>query len=427
MKQYILNFTLLLLTLNLFPQAFINGSFEINDANNTDQINLSNSALNAMLKGVTAFGSYGDVDIINSNLYGGSGAKHKSWYIALTGGKTDIVALKLVEPLKQGKKYSISFYDRKDTRYLANYIQIGLSTSNDSIGTKIYTTPTLPTDNIWTQRTFTFVAPNNGQYITVLMPIGDIGNWINIDDFTFTNVKCDNELKITTSENTVIKGNPVTFTVTGGGNYNWSDNQIITTTNENIFSVNPTKNTIYTVTSNITGCPILTSTIAIKVFEPKRDSIITPAKKIIDTIIKEPRFVKFNKRKLNGRKYKVQEKIEVTAPTIKINIYDKNRVDGDIVSVYLNGQLIEENLLVTKTKKEITINLNNGSNILVLYTINVGRIPPNTAALEFNSLSKRKITTLISDFKNSGAIEIIYNAENLTINKTPITNYNFQH
>ena len=36
-------------------------------------------------------------------------------------------------------------------------------------------------------------------------------------------------------------------------------------------------------------------------------------------------------------------------------VWDKNRMDGDIISIYVNGQLIEEHLMLSKTKKEIII------------------------------------------------------------------------
>jgi hypothetical protein len=335
-------------------QCFVNGDFENHKASR-DEINLSNTAFNGMMPGVTSFGSYGDVDIIRSSDYGGSGAQSKNWYIALTGGGTDIVAIELSQPLTQGKKYTISFYDRAASGYKANPIEIGLSTSNSTLGTVVHTFKESAIHNVWTRRECSFIAPISGKYLTVQMPQGDIQTWVNIDNFKFGNSVCD------------------------------------TTSREDIVIVN----------------------------EVKKDSIIKKdIVEVADTsseIIVEKKFVKFNKRKCNGRKYKVQQTVNVESNIVKVQVYDKNRVDGDIISIYLNGEVLIENLEVTKEKKEIILNLNIGSNTLVMYALNAGRIPPNTAAIAVNNKGKYKISTLVSDFNTSGALELVYDPDGVAM------------
>lgn len=404
------------LSVNVFAQKFINGDFE-NTTANTDQINLSNDALNNMLPGVTAFGSYGDVDIISSATYGGSGAKSNKWYIALTGGKTDIVALELNSNLIKGKTYSISFYDRKTMNYEATSIQIGLSEINNDFGTVVYTCNKNPELNVWNKRVFSFVAPHNGKYITVQMPDGTISNWVNIDGFNFENTIdiqptiCDTVLRIMASATKIIKGSSVVLTVSGGCQYSWLSKEGLIKDTGHEITVTPQSSTSYTVISKRAGCPDIKATIFVEVVIPDKPKELEP-----DTILKEEKFVKFTKHHLNGRRYKVQQTLSSENKIVKISIYDKNRVDGDIVSIYLNGKLIVENIQVTHQKKEISLQLQNGSNVLVMYAINLGRIPPNTAALEINNGSKRnRVTTLVSDFKNSGALELIYNDDVLSM------------
>lgn len=359
--RYITTLVSVFLIQQMFSQTFINGDFENNSANNTDQINLSNVSLNAMLPGVTAFGSYGDVDIITSSTYGGTGAQHQSWYVAITGGGTDIIALSLSKSLVAGKTYSISFYDRKTNGYAANPIQIGLSTTNTDFGSVIYTSPDAPTDNVWTQRTFTFTAQQHGQYITVQMPGGGISTWAQVDNFVFNNTTV------------------------------------------------PLKT-------------IISPTVSIVVNDVKKDTVLvnikhkdsTIVKTIDTTFIKKP-FLKFNRRKLNGRKLLIQETVSASKSTIKLLVWDKNRMDGDIVSIYVNGQLIEENLMVSKTKKEIIIQLQPGSNFIVMEAINLGRVPPNTAAISINDGTKHKITTLVSDLKKSGTLEVLFNPDAVAV------------
>ena len=61
-------------------------------------------------------------------------------------------------------------------------------------------------------------------------------------------------------------------------------------------------------------------------------------------------------------------------------------------------------------KKEIEIQLKAGSNIIVMHAINLGKIPPNTAAMSINDgTTKKRVTTLVSDLSESAALELIYN------------------
>lgn len=390
-----------------FSQKFINGDFEIHNAI-IDQINLSNDDLNKTLSGVTAFGSYGDVDIIKSSNYGGSGAQQGTWYIALTGGKTDIIAIEITQNLIKGKKYSVSFYDRKTPGYQATSLQIGLSEQNQSFGDIVYTSSEAPLLNTWTKREFTFIAPNNGKFLTVQMPEGGISDWVNIDNFNFENTKqnhiCDSIISITASQTIIQKGEYIILSAQGGENHKWVNNVNSEVLKGSEIKVSPNENITYTVISNQQNCPNLKSSISIQVLnKTSTDTLI----QIPDTI-NIPKKVKFTKSRLNGRKYKIQEHLAVDNREIKIQVYDKNRVDGDIVAIYLNGELISENLQVSNNKKEITLTLNPGKNILVMYALNLGKIPPNTAALAIYDGKKRaRITSLVSDFKKSGAIEII--------------------
>lgn len=400
-------------------QTFVNGNFEDNSAGNSDQINLSNADCNAKLPGVTSFGSYGDVDIIKSSAYGGSGAQNGTWYIALTGGGTDIVALELTSSLVQGKSYSISYYDRGASGYPVSPIQIGLSNSNSGLGTNIHTSSELAVNNTWTQRTFTFIAPNNGKYITVQMASGGIDVWVNIDNFVFNNNKCTSSLKILASTNSVELGSSATFTVQGASNYTWSSATTLSSATASVVVATPSVNTVYTVTSHQKGCDPVTATVSINVILPekeepkdsivsvKKDSIIIE-KKHIDTVITKTHKKIVHKRKLNGRKIVIQETHTVANSSVKLLVWDKNRADGDQISIYLNGELIVENFTVTKTKKEIFLNLEPGKNVIVMHALNLGLVPPNTAAISINDGVKNKLTTVISDLKKSGALELIY-------------------
>ncbi len=407
MMRLLLLQTVLFISISSYSQKFLNGDFE-NTTATTDLINLSNNDVEKHLPHVTSFGSYGDVDIISSASYAGSGAQSKQWYIALTGGSTDVIALELSAELIEGKQYSISFYDRKQNSYSASAFQVGLSATNKSFGTVIYTSPNGPVSDVWTNRVFTFTAPKNGKYITVQMPEGSISTWAHIDNFTFTNVTCPKKITIEASQLVIEKGQTIILTASGANEFDWTKNELLQNYNSNSVLATPTVNTTYIVFSKQENCPVLTATVAIKVNEPiKKNTVIKP--KLAHKT--------FSRKKLNGRKLIIQEKLTTSENTISICIYDKNRLDGDVVSIYINGELVKENITVTKTKYEFTITLQEGSNLIVMEAINLGTVPPNTAGISITEKDKKaKLITLISDLKKSGTLEIIYQPESVALN-----------
>lgn len=110
-----------------------------------------------------------------------------------------------------------------------------------------------------------------------------------------------------------------------------------------------------------------------------------------------------------GRNISSTELIQVNAPTIKVYVYDNNYIDGDTMSLFFNGNWIVDHYGVTKKKHEISLNLmENTNNYLVLFANNLGKSPPNTAALEFDYNGKKYIYKLSSDLKTCSAINFFY-------------------
>jgi hypothetical protein len=151
----------------------------------------------------------------------------------------------------------------------------------------------------------------------------------------------------------------------------------------------------------VSGGSLLTASTTITVIEPKKDTVITK---------KEP--LKFSRHKLNNRKLIIQEKLQVPDATVKLQVWDKNTVDGDMVSIYLNGVLIADSVDVVSSRKEYVLSLQAGSNLIVMEAINLGSVPPNTATIGINNRNKN--ITIVSDLESSGAIEVIFNPELVT-------------
>ena len=218
MLKTLSNILFLLFSNIAFGQSFINGDFELNSSQGT-QINLTNADFNSFMSNCNGFGTDGNLDIIYSTLFSGS-PNSGNWFVALTGGGTDALSLELNLPLITGNSYKIIFYDKKDAISYAFPIEIGLSTSNNNFGETIYTAPTLALDSTWTQRTFTFIAPNNGQFITVRQQEGTTGNWVHIDNFT---INCAVNLNLG-NDTTLCLGEELVLNIAQpGGSYTWQD------------------------------------------------------------------------------------------------------------------------------------------------------------------------------------------------------------
>lgn len=224
MKRFLLPFVFFTSFTNTsVSQTFLNGSFENNTAG-IDQINLSNAAFNGFMANTIAFGSFGDMDIITSATYCGL-AQSGSWYTALTGGGTDAITMELSVPLIAGNSYTITFWDKGcwgTYSISAPPVELGVSTVAGTFGTSVYVAPA-PTNNTWIQRTATFTAPNNGQYISVQLSGGGLSDWTQIDDFAFA-VTGPPSSNFTASSTIICPNTCINFTDQSTGNptsWNW--------------------------------------------------------------------------------------------------------------------------------------------------------------------------------------------------------------
>ena len=112
---------------------------------------------------------------------------------------------------------------------------------------------------------------------------------------------------------------------------------------------------------------------------------------------------------IKGRKVISTEKIELNVSNISVYVYDNSYIDGDTMSLFFNGQWIVDHYGVTKKKYEVKLNLiENTNNYLVLFANNLGKSPPNTAAIEFDDGKKKYFYRLSSDLKTCSAINFVY-------------------
>jgi len=131
-----------------------------------------------------------------------------------------------------------------------------------------------------------------------------------------------------------------------------------------------------------------------KIEKPKEEIKVKPPK---DTTI--PKTV-------DGRAVTVSKKIVVKNSFVTIKVWDHEVVDGDIISLNLNGKWILQNFTLEKAPKEIKVTLNPGTNYLVLHAHNLGQYSPNTAAIIVDDGVKENKVILQSNLNASGTIQI---------------------
>jgi hypothetical protein len=87
-----------------------------------------------------------------------------------------------------------------------------------------------------------------------------------------------------------------------------------------------------------------------------------------------PAVAAFHERKVNP-----PQTVEISSDSILLSFYDNGVVDGDSISVYMNGENIVSNIKLTATATRKTIQLPNLDEVkLLLVAENLGSIPPNT-------------------------------------------------
>lgn len=108
----------------------------------------------------------------------------------------------------------------------------------------------------------------------------------------------------------------------------------------------------------------------------------------------------------NKRKVKVGQVIEVQNNQLRIRVWDNGIVDGDYVTLFLNGQPILNNYRVSKVKRSIPVKLNREDNFLILHAEDLGDITPNTVAVSIDDGVKEQQIIISSNLRESGAILI---------------------
>jgi hypothetical protein len=98
--------------------------------------------------------------------------------------------------------------------------------------------------------------------------------------------------------------------------------------------------------------------------------------------------------------------VNYTSDSLVIALYDNGEIDGDTVSVFVNGELFiaKQGLKTTAVRKTIHITPGNENLTLTLYAENLGKYPPNTGLLVVYDGEERHQIHFSADLKKNAAV-----------------------
>jgi hypothetical protein len=108
------------------------------------------------------------------------------------------------------------------------------------------------------------------------------------------------------------------------------------------------------------------------------------------------------------RKQIVSKQIDVASDSVRLSFYDNAEVDGDSISVFLNGKLVVAHQGLTERAFNVYVQLDSSLeyNEVSMFAENLGKYPPNTALMVISDGEKRYETFLSSDFKGNATIRL---------------------
>ncbi len=109
---------------------------------------------------------------------------------------------------------------------------------------------------------------------------------------------------------------------------------------------------------------------------------------------------------INGRIIETIQRVNYTSDSLVITLYDNGEVDGDTVSVLMNGNVIMPMVgLSTKAVRKTIYTKDITDSIqIVMYAENLGSLPPNTGLLIVNDGKDRYEIRFSGDLKKNSAI-----------------------
>ena len=113
---------------------------------------------------------------------------------------------------------------------------------------------------------------------------------------------------------------------------------------------------------------------------------------------------------LTKRKVELVKEIRVDTGLIRIDFYDNGQIDGDTISVWVNGMPVASRKHLSAKPVSITVKIDQKKTEqeVIMVGENLGSIPPNTALMIVNAGNQRYQLYLTSDESKNAMVRFIY-------------------
>jgi hypothetical protein len=140
--------------------------------------------------------------------------------------------------------------------------------------------------------------------------------------------------------------------------------------------------------------------------EPKKETPVAAVAKPQPVTVFEKPSQQVGAAEIDKRVTKSDQSFYFESDSLLLTLYDNGEVDGDTVTVLMNGNVVfsKVGLTTRANSKTIYITPNMDSVNLVMYAESLGEIPPNTGLLIVNDGEKRYDVRFSADLKTNAAI-----------------------
>jgi hypothetical protein len=148
----------------------------------------------------------------------------------------------------------------------------------------------------------------------------------------------------------------------------------------------------------------------VKASNDKADA--SPAAAIVPAKITDSAMEEYSERnlvaKFSRRKVIYTKDLDVSSDSIRISLYDNGEIDGDTVTVFLNGKpvMVHQGLTARAVNLYLTLDNSKDVNEVSLFAENLGKIPPNTALMVVTDGITRFEVFLSSSFTQNATVRI---------------------
>ena len=136
----------------------------------------------------------------------------------------------------------------------------------------------------------------------------------------------------------------------------------------------------------------------------------TPEDTAVSVAVVTPRKVinYVTEKEYTERENVIVNEIEVESDSLLVSIYDNGEIDGDMISLFYNKQLVLNNQKLTHKSIKLNVTLDSAQlvNELSMFAENLGLIPPNTALVVINDGKNKFELRLSSNLQKNATIRI---------------------